>query len=182
MGVSAASAASETVAQQMANMLQGPPDWSAYVDETWDGRQPGEHRMQRRVRHLMRRLGLDPARVPSSNVVFVRTAREAHLAEHKQDLLEACWPVHEAVIKTLGIGVVVCLGGTAGRWVAEKLGATQRVDSFTEQNLRGWTSSTHRNEEGQSVVALAHPAVADWTRPPSDPSELVMRALTSRQA
>jgi hypothetical protein len=154
-------------------------DWSAYRDESWGGRRPGASQVQRRVLHLFQRLGLEAGRVPSSNVVFVRTNREAALAREKPSLLAACWPVHRSVIETLGVRTVVCMGGTAGRWVRESLGADELVDEFVELNARRWTSQLHVNGEGRFVATLTHPSVAAWDVTATDPSALVVRSLSA---
>jgi uracil-DNA glycosylase len=84
---------------------------------------PGKWGMQPRMLHMLASLGLDPRAVPASNVVFVRSSTEAMLQGEKESLLRACWPVHQAVIDALGVRVVLCFGGIAGRWVREELGA-----------------------------------------------------------
>lgn len=169
--------ASETVERDMRDVLTRPRDWSAYQDESWLGKPPGTHGMQPRVLHLFKVLGRDPRRVPASNVVFVRTAREAGLATEFPALVRACWPFHRAVINALGVRVIVCFGGTAGSWVRGSLGASELIDTFTEDNERRWTSSTHRNRDGLSVVTLAHPSIAKWDASTSDPTPLVRAAL-----
>src|SRR4051812_49127983 len=58
-----------------------PHKWSAYRDESWQGALPGTKGMQPRVLHLLRRLGRNPGDVPSSNLIFVRTAREIDLKD-----------------------------------------------------------------------------------------------------
>jgi len=133
--------------------------------------------MQPRVLHLLASLGLDPRAVPASNVVFVRSSTEAMLEAEKADLLRACWPVHRTVIDTLGIQVLMCLGGTAGRWVRKELGAWERVDGYKETNGRRWSSEAHRAGDGRMVLTLTHPGRANWCNPQSDPTPLVRRAL-----
>lgn len=133
--------------------------------------------MQPRVLHMMSALGLDPRRVPASNVVFVRSAREADLERDKSVLLASCWPVHRAVIEGLGVRTILCMGGTAGRWVRGELGAHELVGCFREDNLRRWTSEAHRNADGQYVVTLTHPSIAAWNNPKTDPTPLVKRVL-----
>ena len=170
--------AKETVARDIADALTvNPYEWSAYADESWKGRRPGTHGMQPRILHLLGRLGLDPRRVPASNVAFVRSAREADLGREKADLLKACWPMHQAVIDKLGVRVVLCLGGTAGAWVRDAIGANEQIDSFTEANERRWTSVAHRNASGLHVVTLTHPSIAAWTVDATDPTPLVRRVL-----
>ena len=170
--------ADETIARDIEDALtRNPHEWSAYADESWQGRPPGTHGMQPRILHLLGRLGLDPRRVAASNVVFVRSAREADLGREKAALLEACWPMHRAVIGELGVRAVLCLGGTAGAWVREAIGAVEPVDSFTEANGRRWTSVVHRNQAGLHVVTLTHPSIAAWNVAATDPTPLVRRVL-----
>ena len=167
----------ETVAADIAQFRTQPACWSAYRDEGWAGSHPGTRGMQPRVLHLLGGLGLAPDAVPASNAVFVRSAREAALAAEKADLLRRCWPVHEAVIRSLGIDTVVAFGGTAGLWIREMLGADRYVDSFTEANGRGWTSNAHLSEGGMCVVTATHPSIADWRNSATDPTPLIARAL-----
>lgn len=157
--------------------LRSRDSWSAYADESWRKRPAGKHGMQPRVLHLLGRLGLRPQLVPASNVVFVRTAREADLASEKEQLLLLCWKVHAAVIERLGVRVVICFGRTAGSWVGEQMGAHEQVDELIEQNERRWSSHVHATPDGRRVVTLTHPSIADWTNPKTDPTPLVERAL-----
>ena len=72
--------ATETVGSHTQSVLQTfPADWSAYRDESWKGAAPGTLGMAPRVLHLLQRLELSPGSVPASNLVFVRSAREAHI-------------------------------------------------------------------------------------------------------
>ena len=173
--------ASETIGRSiMAAKAREVDSWSAYVDESWRGRPAGTATLQPRVIHLLHSVGLDPRAVPASNVVFVRSKREASLAAEKAGLLSDCWPTHQAVIERLGVGVVACMGGTAGNWTREMLGANELVDSWTEDNGRRWTSCTHRGPAGVQVVTLTHPSIAAWNTAAADPSGLVNRALLRR--
>ena len=151
--------------------------YSSYVDEIWEGSVAGAHGMQPRIRHLANHLGIDLRFTPSSNVVFVRSATESKLESEKERLLDACWPVHQAVIDDLGIRAIICLGKTAGQWVRERLGAHNETDSYQETNARGWRSASHRSPAGVAVCTLTHPGRVDWTNPDADPSPLVLRVL-----
>jgi len=133
--------------------------------------------MQRRVCYLIKGLDLDIQSVPSSNVVFVRTKREATLKTEKAALLRSCWPVHRAVIERLHVRVILCFGGTAGGWVRQCVGAHELVDRFVERNNRRWTSWAHKNGDDQYVVTLTHPSVTDWTAAATDPTPFVRGIL-----
>ena len=151
--------------------------YSSYVDEVWEGSIAGAHGMQPRIQHLAKHLGINLRLTPSSNIVFVRSATEAKLKSEKQKLLDACWPVHQAVIDELSIRGIICLGKTAGWWVRERLSAHEELDSFQETNKRGWWSTAHRSPEGRVVCTLTHPGRVDWSNPDADPGPMIVRAL-----
>lgn len=155
-----------------------PARWSAYRDQSWAGRPAGTAGLQPRVLHLLDRLGLDPSDVPSSNLVFVRSTREATMGDGLMgSYADDCWPFHAAAIKSLGVRVVLCLGGTVGGYVRERLAAKREIGTFVEANKRRWTSRTHEGASGVRVVTAAHPSIADWTKPSTDISDLVAAAL-----
>jgi hypothetical protein len=169
--------AQSTVRRNFENWERQTEPYSSYVDEMWEGTVAGGHGMQPRMRHLADKVGIDLRQTPASNVVFVRSATEAKLEAKKSRLLDACWPVHEAVIESLGSRVIICLGSTAGRWVRERLGANDKCDKFQETNRRRWTSVAHRSSYGISVCTLTHPGRVDWQNPDADPAAMVKRVL-----
>ena len=155
-------------------------DWSAFEDD-WRVFGPGAVAFQRRVRHLIEKCGIaTPRAFPASNAIFVRSSRVATLGPTRaESLLRHCWAVHGRVISELDVHVVVCLGQDSGRWVRVQLEAVTEppIDFFFEDNGRRWRSTTHRGRDGIQVVTLAHPSVADWCNPKTDPTGLVVRAL-----
>ena len=169
--------ATETVGRNLQDWHSRPDRWSDYLDESWAGRASGTYGMAPRIRHMFERLALDPREVPASNVVFVRSAREADLMAEKDVLLEKCWRVHAAVIQALGVSTIICLGGTAGRWVRSKLGAQSKVGEFVEKNQRRWKSEAHDDRNGLCVITLTHPSIADWRNPAADPTLLVLEMM-----
>ncbi len=166
-----------TVALHLAGYSKRDAHWSEYADERWEGRKPGTHGIQPQILHLLRSLNYDAQLTPASNVVFVRTRNEVSLKVQKGRLLNLCWPVHQAVIETLGIKVVLCLGKTAGSWVCSKLNAHKPVGSFVEKNRRGWTTSAYSTDDNLTVISATHPARADWRNPAADPTPLIKHFL-----
>lgn len=171
--------ADDTVRAQMREVRQRPDNWSAYRDDSWSGAPPGTKPMQKRMLYLFRRIGREPGLVPASNIIFKRSSRESTLEGDVGDFAPLCWPLHSAVIDTLKVRVIVCVHGTAARWVRRQLRAHAHVDEFTESNNRRWRSRAYRAASGLTVVALSYPGIADWTRPATDPTHLVKRALRS---
>jgi hypothetical protein len=154
-----------------------PSDWSAYRDESWKSRPPGQGGMQPRILHMFEVLGLNPGAVPASNLVFVRSRREAAIANDFKRLAGICWAFHRYVIENLCPSVILCLGKTAGDYVCAQVGALERYATFTEQNERRWQSHAYRSRSGVKVVVATHPSIANWSSVPSDPTGLVASAL-----
>jgi hypothetical protein len=167
----------ETVGQHLAKFHSIQEPRSEYLDESWEGAPRGTWKMQPIVCHLLRRLDMSPRNVPASNVAFVRSPTEQALASEMPELIAQCWPVHRSVICALNVKIIVCFGKTAGNWVRDQLGAVRLIDSFREQNERGWLSTSHEADAGEVVITLTHPSRANWINPNADPSPLVIRAL-----
>ncbi len=174
--------ADETVSWHSRKVVgEVPSNWSAYRDESWEGARPGEARMQRRMGYLFERIGRDPGLVPASNLIFLRSSREATLAGDLEELATQCWPFHHEVMSSLGVRVVVCLHKKAAKWVRDKVDARIQVDEYVESIRlpRPWRSRTFESATGVVVVDLTYPGIADWTNPASDPTGLVVSALRS---
>lgn len=168
----------ETIREHTRRVVEASEDdWSAYRDESWRRRPRGTWGMQARVLHLLGELGLCPGKVPASNVVFLRSRREADLGNSFADLADRCWPFHAAAMDHLRPRVVLCFGRTAGAFVRRKLGADRLVDQLVERNRRRWGSMSFAAGGGLVVVVATHPSIADWSAPETDPSPLVRRAL-----
>jgi hypothetical protein len=176
-GGSPSAQAGETIGRDLEEWRIGPKRWSAYSDASWRGSAPGTYGIQPRVRHLFDELALDLREVPASNVVFVRSNDEAALGAEKSALLAKCWPVHRAIIDTLGVATVLCLGGTAGRCARSLLDANELAGRFVESNSRRWSSEAHLSDSGICVLTLTHPGRADWRNPAADPTPLVREML-----
>lgn len=170
-----------SVEQHTQEVLDNPnADWSAYSDECWgNSLTKGTWGLQPRVRHLIKGLELNEHRVPSSNVVFVRSTTAQTLDGDFSEMAEAAWPFHQAVIAGLGIRMILCFGKTAGNWVANKLEANRFVDACVECNNRRWRSVAYSNKEGIIVLMATHPSRADWTAPATDPTSFANRMMRS---
>lgn len=171
----------ETVAEQIDQVLNHEPaDWSAYLNESWQGQPPGSRPQQRRVAQLCDSLGLNPGAVPAAQLIFRRwDDGSAPAAALERQWAEEGWPFHQAVIDRLGVRVVVCLGQYPGKWVCRKLDAApEAIAEFKEANHRGWASNVHQSG-GRYIISLTHPVRANWLNPAADPTPLVRRALAA---
>ena len=173
----------ETVGEQINQVLNHKSaQWSAYLDDPWDGLPPGEQRMQRRVAHLCAGLGLDLRAIPTSHLIFPcwNAGSEPGTAVERQ-WAEECWPFHQAVIDRLGVRIVVCLGSAARNWALkkerERTGVEpEQVDGFVADNKGAWPSYVHQAGD-RYIVSLTHPVRANWINSAADPTPMVKRIL-----
>ena len=175
----------QTVEEHTLAVAAKDAPWSDYVHSDWGAGKnqtkcgEGRHHTQRRVQSLAEKLGIDLRATPASNLIFKRTSTESAL-RGKSGLIGLCWPFHQAVIDQLEIKMVICFGHTVGQAVRKNLRATEKADEFRERNKREWRSSVYRSDSGVLVAVLTHPARADWTKPPTDPSAMLLSALAAR--
>ena len=165
------------------------PDWSSYLDgpprASGGGRPPPRSKIRERMSPLLeklKQLGISLENVPASNLFF-RSSSTSDRIERRQrgTFARACWPFHEAVVANLNIRVVTCLSKEADRWVRKQMGASEKVDEFIESNDRKWRSWVHKNKAtGRIVIGLTHPSRANWAKPNTDPTGLVVNALAGR--
>ena len=154
-----------------------PDNWSAYRDESWSGTHAGSLPMQSRVLGLLETLGLNPGKVPASNLVFQRFLNANQLDANFEELAGQCWSFHQSVINRLDVKVVLCFGKTAGDWIRARMEAHAEVSPFADKNRRGWTGRVYQSPTGLRVVVATHPGRADWGVPAADPTELVRWAM-----
>jgi hypothetical protein len=176
--------AAETVAAHIKAVLSDKPEvWSEYCDESWGGQRVGGAKLQQQVRYLLSGLGLDPRRVPASNLVFVRSRQADGLGAELPRLIEQCWPVHKAALEMLRPKAVICFGIGTGERVRKLLGACRDViASSTERHpLRRWRHRAWRTPTGLIVFGIAHPSRADWTNSLADPIPMIRALLPGLQ-
>ena len=157
---------SETVESNAKWVLDDAPEnWSALLDQRW-GHPPGQAPLQRTLVSLLERLGLEPREVPFSDVIFARSRQAKHIAEHeKHRLMRQCWPFHRAVIRGLGVRVVLCLYQQAGDFVRRELGAhrdaSHRVFERSASGRKYWRQC-YSAPGGLGIVQVTRPTGIPW--------------------
>ena len=161
---------SETVASNVHQVRHEAEDWCAFLDQDWrpGGRYHGRAKapLQLEMQELAACLGLDLRRIPASDVFFTRS-RQAHHTVNQSELVDLCWPFHQAVIEGLGIRVVLCLYKGAAEFVREKVRArAQPVDQACERSRSGreYWRETFAAPGGLKVVQITRPTGIPWTR------------------
>ncbi len=152
---------------------------SEYRDLPWGGKPPGTYTIQPKVLYFFNQLGLDPGRVPSSNLFFVRSRTIAKTTSART-YAEKCWGFHKEVIRNLHISMVICFHKSFGKeFLMEKMRGRRLQETASEQNRRGWTAEVYRTEEDKILVFLPHPSRSDWRKPECDFSGLVNKYIPS---
>lgn len=125
---------------------------SAYRDESWAGRNPGESKLQKQVLALFDRLGEKPEDVLSGNLVPFRSPNWANLKEPKKAIKfgEELW---SEVLEKARPSLVVTMGGETRDSVCRLL----QVRNL-RKTLVGWGSITASKGEfsGGTFVGLPH--------------------------
>lgn len=176
----------DTIYGNAEDMLRDPSRavFSEYVDGVWAtskgrARPKGQAPMQKRVRHVLGRLVLDPQLVPTSNMVYVRSRQAHHISAAEMNAMaNECWPFHARMIERLKVRVVLCMGGDVARFVRDKVGSHTLIDEFVE----GYSTRPRKSRvyDGGKVLVVhaAHPSRSPWDQEVADISPLVARALT----
>ena len=164
-------------------------DWSGYRDDGWDNK-PGKHFLQRNVLHLLNKVGKKELehKIPASEVVFLKSRGVSDLkrlyGKGYEELADECWPFHGAVIDKLEVRVVVVYGKRSGEYVRRRLNAHKQVDEIVATYGKGKriASGAYTNDKGQTVVTLWFPGMGNpwWTNPKTDPTGLVVDALSGQ--
>ena len=153
---------------------------NAYCDECWEVRgkkyDRGEAPMQRRVTHLLSKIGLDPKKVCASNLMFARSATQAGIQDPAR-LIKAFWPVHLAILNVVRPKAIIALGNLPFRHVRSECHSIR--DRFCVKALHGsWVCESFTGELPIGMVkvikvphlaryALDSPkrsSVIDWIR------------------
>ena len=161
---------SETAASNIEQVRHEAEDWCAFLDQDWrpGGRYYGRGKapLQLEMQELAACLGLDLRGVPASDVFFTRS-RQAHHTANQRELVDLCWPFHQAVIDSLGIRVVLCLYKGAAEFVRKKTGArAHSIDRVCERSAAGreFWRETFAAPSGLKVVQITRPTGIPWTR------------------
>jgi hypothetical protein len=85
-------------------------DWNNYL-VSWNGRPDGQAPLQRRVKWLLKRLGVEPSKVAASNLIFMRSPDAA--GSRYRDYSRLCWPVHKQILEIVRPRLVIAYGNGA---------------------------------------------------------------------
>jgi uracil-DNA glycosylase len=141
---------SAVVAEQSVYAM--PEGQSAYVNESWAGRAPGQSPLQCQVRALFTRLNVAPNTVLAGNLVPFRSPNWASLNDPKGSLTfgKKLWG---RILRRARPSIVITMGGDTTKAVASILG----VPNMTRYSI-GWGNITAQRGEfdGGTLIGLPH--------------------------
>lgn len=141
-----------------------------FADEDWGAGTDERTRFQKRVCDLMDALGIAPADIPSTNLVFARSPKLADLADAGA-WLQRCWPVHQAFLRNVRPAWIVMLGfGRAYYFLCDQGRTLQAEQPIKASSIKvAWHRRLNLDlGEGQRldvrVLAVAHPGSLGFNR------------------
>lgn len=146
-----------TLAQSIEDMSDGSNE---YLDYSWEGRPPGQAKLQKQVIRFLSGLGFDPRDVPASNIVMTRSTGISTHHDMDGDAVR-CWPLHQIILESVQPRAILAFGSGQERSAYAYLRAflkPVRVDSIPAEQ-QGFTCQAFKAELGSrpvNVVVVPH--------------------------
>lgn len=80
-----------------------------YLDYSWEGRPPGQAKLQKQVTRFLSGLGFDPRDVPASNIVMTRSTGITTHQDMDGDA-RRCWPLHQIILESVQPRAILAFG------------------------------------------------------------------------
>jgi hypothetical protein len=129
---------------------------NSYVHEKWDERaEPGDDKLQRRVRWLLESLDLETCTVCATNLIFARSDGEAGCGYPR--LADKCWPVHEKILGIVQPQAILCFGNLPFDYI-QKRGGRGSVSTYPSGHGDWQCRSVRAQVAGRwvNVVGVPH--------------------------
>lgn len=129
---------------------------NAYLEEDWGSTARsygnGGHPLQLNYKCLFKGLGVDPDSVCASNLIFRRSVDEK--GARYEDLVEACWRVHEAILEIVRPEAIITFGRQPFDFIRNKKGGTLLEDRPAGHGTWTWRRSVLTT--GEKLIGLPH--------------------------
>ncbi|SEQ52312.1 hypothetical protein SAMN05421693_1452 [Ectothiorhodospira magna] len=172
MGIKPGGTLPTTIRQSLNDLDDGRNE---YLDYSWEGRPPGEQKLQKQVRRFLGGLGFDVRGVPASNIVFTRERTVGLHPDLDGDALQS-WPIHVEIIDIVKPKAIVAYGSgdkqSPFSYLRDFL-CPAEIESIHSEQGNFWCHRFSVEYQGRSlnVVAVPHltryspytkPAVMRW--------------------
>ena len=95
-----------TMAQSLDDISSGSNE---YLDYSWEGRPPGQAKLQKQVTRFLSGLGFEPRDVPASNIVMTRSTGIMTHQDMDGDA-RRCWPLHQVILESVRPRSILAFG------------------------------------------------------------------------
>lgn len=174
LGTNPGGALPSTLAQSLDDIASGANE---YLDYSWEGRPPGQAKLQKQVIRFLSGLGFEPRDVPASNIVMTRST--GITTHHDMDGdAQRCWPLHQTILDSVQPRAILAFGSGLERSAFAYLRAFLKpyeVESIPAEQP-GFTCHAFKASVGPrsiNVVVVPHltryspykkPTIMEWVK------------------
>jgi len=174
LGTNPGGALPSTMAQSIDDISSGSNE---YLDYSWEGRPPGQAKLQKQVTRFLSGLGFEPRDVPASNIVMTRSTGITTHQDMDGDA-ERCWPLHQIILESVQPRSILAFGSGLEKSAFAYLRAFLKPDEVESipAEQPGFTCHAFKASLGAgsiNVVVVPHltryspykkPAIMDWVK------------------
>lgn len=106
LGTNPGGALPSTLVQSIDDIASGSNE---YLDYSWEGRPPGQAKLQKQVIRFLSGLGFEPRYVPASNIVMTRSTGITTHQDMDGDA-RRCWPLHQIILESVQPRSILAFG------------------------------------------------------------------------
>ncbi len=106
LGTNPGGSLSNTLLQSIDDITSGSNE---YLDCSWEGRPPGQAKLQKQVTRFLSALGFEPRNVPASNIVMTRSTGITTHQDMDGDA-QRCWPLHQIILESVQPRAILAFG------------------------------------------------------------------------
>lgn len=174
LGTNPGGALPNTLAQSLNDLTSGANE---YLDYSWEGRPPGQAKLQKQVTRFLSGLGFEPRDVPASNIVMTRSTEITTHQDMDGDA-RRCWPLHEIILESVQPQSILAFGSGLEKSAFAYLSAFLKVDEVESipAGQTGFTCYAFKASLGPrsiNVVVVPHltryspykkPNIMEWVK------------------
>lgn len=174
LGTNPGGALPSTLAQSLDDIANGSNE---YLDYSWEGRPPGQAKLQKQVTRFLSGLGFEPRDVPASNIVMTRSTGIMTHQDMDGDA-RRCWPLHQIILESVQPRTIIAFGSGLEKSAFAYLRAFLKPDEVESipAEQPGFTCHAFKVSLGTgsiNVVVVPHltryspykkPAIMEWVK------------------
>jgi len=163
-----------TLGQSVEDIASG---LNEYLDYSWEGRPPGQAKLQKQVTRFLSGLGFEPRDVPASNIVMTRSTGITTHQDMDGDALR-CWPLHRIILDSVQPQAILAFGSGIEKSAYAYLRAFLKPDGVESipADQPGFTCHAFKADLGArriNVVVVPHltryspykkPHIMEWVK------------------